>query len=91
MKLGTHVNVWLGNIRVHSPALAVENHVGMFSMYFGNNRIDGFSINQAHKIEAESVDTDISNLTVECNYCEGPWSDLSVKLLKLNGLYRDGK
>ena len=36
--------------------------------------------------------TDISNLTIECNYCKDPyWSDLFVKLQKLNGLYRDGE
>jgi uncharacterized protein with ParB-like and HNH nuclease domain len=36
--------------------------------------------------------TDISNLTIKCNdHCENDWIELSVKLLKLNGLYKDGK
>lgn len=34
---------------------------------------------------------DISNLTIRCYQKETNWPDLLVKLLKLNGLYSDGK
>lgn len=34
---------------------------------------------------------DISNLTIACNYNKDNWSELLVKLLKLNGLYRNDK
>ena len=34
---------------------------------------------------------DISNLTIRCYQKETSWPDLLVKLLKLNGLYSDGK
>ena len=59
--------------------------IGEYNSQYSNN-LPVFSL-----IANARKHTDISNLTVECNYCEGPWSDLSVKLLKLNGLYRDGK
>lgn len=51
-----------------------------------SNKIPVFSL-----IANARKHTDISNLTVECNQRESCWSELSVKLLKLNGLYRDGK
>lgn len=59
--------------------------IGEYNSQYSNN-LPVFSL-----IANSRKHADISNLTVECNYCEGPWSDLSVKLLKLNGLYRDGE
>lgn len=59
--------------------------IGEYNSQYSNN-LPVFSL-----IANARKHTDISNLTVECNYCEGPWSDLSVKLLILNGLYKDGK
>ena len=59
--------------------------IGEYNSQYSNN-LPVFSI-----IANARKHADISNLTVECNYCEGTWSDLSVKLLKLNGLDRDGK
>ena len=59
--------------------------IGEYNSQYSNN-LPVFSI-----IANARKHADISNLTVECNYCEGTWSDLSVKLLKLNGLHRDGK
>lgn len=59
--------------------------IGEYNSQYSNN-LPVFSL-----IANARKHADISNLTVECNYCEGPWSDLSVKLLILNGLYKDGK
>ena len=59
--------------------------IGEYNSQYSNN-LPVFSL-----IANARKHVDISNLTVECNYCEGPWSDLSVKLLILNGLYKDGK
>lgn len=59
--------------------------IGEYNSQYSNN-LPVFSI-----IANARKHADISNLTVECNYCEGTWSDLSVKLLKLNGLHRDGQ
>lgn len=59
--------------------------IGEYNSQYSNN-LPVFSL-----IAKARKHADISNLTVECNYCEGPWSDLSVKLLILNGLYKDGK
>lgn len=59
--------------------------IGEYNSQYSNN-LPVFSL-----IANARKHADLSNLTVECNYCEGPWSDLSVKLLILNGLYKDGK
>lgn len=59
--------------------------IGEYNSQYSNN-LPVFSL-----IANARKHADISNLTVECNYCEGSWSDLSVKLLILNGLYKDGK
>lgn len=59
--------------------------IGEYNSQYSNN-LPVFSL-----IANARKHADISNLTVECNYCEGPWRDLSVKLLILNGLYKDGK
>lgn len=59
--------------------------IGEYNSQYSNN-LPVFSL-----IANARKHADISNLTVECNYCEGPWSNLSVKLLILNGLYKDGK
>lgn len=59
--------------------------IGEYNSQYSNN-LPVFSL-----IANARKHADISNLTVECNYCEGPWSDLSVKLLILNGLYKDSK
>lgn len=59
--------------------------IGEYNSQYSNN-LPVFSL-----IANARKHADISNLTVECNYCEGPWSDLSVKLLILNGLYKYGK
>lgn len=59
--------------------------IGEYNSQYSNN-LPVFSL-----IANARKHADISNLTVECNYCEGPWGDLSVKLLILNGLYKDGK
>lgn len=59
--------------------------IGEYNSQYSNN-LPVFSL-----IANARKHADISNLTVECNYCEAPWSDLSVKLLILNGLYKDGK
>lgn len=59
--------------------------IGEYNSQYSNN-IPVFSL-----IANARKHSDISNLTVECKYSEDNWSELSVKLLKLNGLYRDGK
>lgn len=59
--------------------------IGEYNSQYSNN-LPVFSL-----IANARKHADISNLAVEYNYCEGSWSDLSIKLLKLNGLYRDGK
>lgn len=59
--------------------------IGEYNSQYSNN-LPVFSI-----IANARKHADISNLTVECNNREGTWSDLRVKLLKLNGLDRDGK
>lgn len=59
--------------------------IGEYNSQYSNN-LPVFSL-----IANARKHADIFNLTVECNYYEGPWSDLSVKLLILNGLYKDGK
>ena len=59
--------------------------IGEYNSQYSNN-LPVFSL-----IANARKHANISNLTVECNYCEGPWSDLSVKLLIRNGLYKDGK
>ena len=60
--------------------------IGEYNAQYSNN-LPVFSI-----IANARKHTDISNLTIICNNsCEGKWKELSVKLLKLNGLYRNGK
>lgn len=60
--------------------------IGEYNAQYSNN-LPVFSI-----IVNARKHTDISNLTIICNNnCEGKWKELSVKLLKLNGLYRNGK
>lgn len=59
--------------------------IGEYNSQYSNN-LPVFSL-----IANARKHADISNLTVDCNDCKGPWSDLSVKLLILNGLYKDGK
>ena len=60
--------------------------IGEYNAQYSNN-LPVFSI-----IANARKHTDISNLTIICNNdCDGKWKELSVKLLKLNGLYKDGK
>ena len=59
--------------------------IGEYNAQYSNN-LPVFSI-----IANARKHADISNLTVEGNYNEGNWGELSAKLLKLNGLYRDDK
>jgi len=59
--------------------------IGEYNNQYSNN-IPVFSL-----IANARKHSDISNLTVKCAFTSESWSELSVKLLKLNGLYRDGK
>lgn len=59
--------------------------IGEYNAQYSNN-LPVFSI-----ITNARKHSDISNLTIECNYNESNWNELSIQLLKLNGLYRDGK
>ena len=59
--------------------------IGEYNVQYSNN-LPVFSL-----IANARKHADISNLTIECNNNEKNWSELSVKLLKLNGLYEKGK
>ena len=59
--------------------------IGEYNAQYSNN-LPVFSI-----IANARKHANISNLTIECGFSEGNWSELSVKLLKLNGLYTDGQ
>lgn len=59
--------------------------IGEYNAQYSNN-LPVFSI-----IANARKHADISNLTIECNYNKDNWGELSVKLLKLNGLYGNDK
>lgn len=59
--------------------------IGEYNAQYSNN-LPVFSL-----IANARKHADISNLTIECNNNEKNWSELSVKLLKLNGLYESDK
>ncbi len=54
--LGGHGVPLFGHFGCHTPALTVENHVGMGFVNCLHHRIDGFRIDQTHQIKAEAVD-----------------------------------
>ena len=59
--------------------------IGEYNTLYSNNRAVFSMIANARK------HTDISNLTINCKSVDNDWKDLSVLLLKLNGLYHDNK
>lgn len=59
--------------------------IGEYNTLYSNNRAVFSMIANARK------HTDISNLTIKCKFVDNDWKDLSVLLLKLNGLYHDNK
>ena len=59
--------------------------IGEYNTLYSNNRAVFSMIANARK------HTDISNLTIKCKTVDNDWKDLSVLLLKLNGLYHDNK
>ena len=59
--------------------------IGEFNPLY-SNKLAVFSI-----ISNARRHTDISNLTINCKYVDGDWEELSILLLKINGLYHDGE
>jgi len=80
---------WSFMIRIDMQHLGYDTinkyAIGEHNAQYSNN-LPVFSI-----IANARKHADISNLTIECNYNKDNWSELSVKLLKLNGLYRNDK
>ena len=84
-----HLFTWAFMIRTDMQHLGYDTinkyAIGEYNSQYSNN-LPVFSL-----IVNARKHTDISNLTVECHYCDGSWSELSVKLLKINGLYKYDK
>lgn len=80
---------WSFMIRIDMQHLGYDTinkyAIGEYNVQYSNN-LPVFSL-----IANARKHADISNLTIECNNNEKNWSELSVKLLKLNGLYEKGK
>ncbi|MBQ6305195.1 MAG: DUF262 domain-containing protein [Bacteroidales bacterium] len=80
---------WSFMIRIDMQHLGYDTinkyAIGEYNAQYSNN-LPVFSL-----IANARKHADISNLTIECNYNKDNWSELSVKLLKLNGLYRNDK
>ena len=80
---------WSFMIRIDMQHLGYDTinkyAIGEYNAQYSNN-LPVFSL-----IANARKHADISNLTIECNNNEKNWSELSVKLLKLNGLYEKGK
>lgn len=80
---------WSFMIRIDMQHLGYDTinkyAIGEYNVQYSNN-LPVFSL-----IANARKHADISNLTIECNYNKDNWSELSVKLLKLNGLYRNDK
>lgn len=80
---------WSFMIRIDMQHLGYDTinkyAIGEYNQLYTNN-ISVFSI-----IANARKHTDISNLTIKCKCAEKDWTELSTLLLKLNGLYQDGK
>lgn len=80
---------WSFMIRIDMQHLGYDTinkyAIGEYNVQYSNN-LPVFSL-----IANARKHADISNLTIECNNNEKNWSELSVNLLKLNGLYEKGK
>lgn len=80
---------WSFMIRIDMQHLGYDTinkyAIGEYNAQYSNN-LPVFSL-----IANARKHADISNLTIECNYNKDNWSELSVKLLKINGLYRNDK
>ena len=80
---------WSFMIRIDMQHLGYDTinkyAIGEYNVQYSNN-LPVFSL-----IANARKHADISDLTIECNNNEKNWSELSVKLLKLNGLYEKGK
>ena len=63
--LGSQI-AFLGNIRGHGPAFAIEDHIGMPFMNLGYQIIDGINIQKTHQIEAKSI-----NMVFICPVADG--------------------
>ena len=79
---------WSFMIRIDMQHLGYDTinkyAIGEYNVQYSNN-LPVFSL-----IANARKHADISDLTIECNNNEKNWSELSVKLLKLNGLYEKG-
>lgn len=80
---------WSFMIRIDMQHLGYDTinkyAIGEYNAQYSNN-LPVFSL-----IANARKHADISNLTIACNYNKDNWSELLVKLLKLNGLYRNDK
>ena len=80
---------WSFMIRIDMQHLGFDTinkyAIGEFNPLY-SNKLAVFSI-----ISNARRHTDISNLTINCKYVDGDWEELSILLLKINGLYHDGE